>query len=61
MQLRLKPRARRNFISRNFVIKFVLIIALFFIGIFLIDKIDISAPTKLIKQKISNDKLITLK
>jgi hypothetical protein len=61
MQLRLKPRARRNFISRSFVIKFVLIIALFFIGIFLIDKIDISAPTKLIKQKISNDKLITLK
>jgi hypothetical protein len=61
MQLRLKPRARRSFISRNYVIKFSLIIGLFFIGIFLIDKIDISAPTKLIKQKISNDKLITLK
>jgi len=61
MQLRLKPRARRSFISRNYVIKSVIIIALFFIGIFLIDKIDISTPTKLIKLKISNDKLITLK
>jgi len=61
MQLRLKPRTRRSLISKNFVIKLVLIIALFFVGIFLIDKIDISAPTKLIKQKISNDKIITLK
>jgi len=61
MQLRLKPRARRSFISRNYVIKSVIIIALLSIGIFLIDKIDISTPTKLIKLKISNDKLITLK
>ena len=61
MQLRLTPRSRRNLVSRNLVIKFILIILVFFIGIFLLDKIDFAAPTKLIKQKISNDKIITLK
>jgi len=61
MQLRLKPRNERNFISRNFVFKFILVLIVFFLGIFLLDKIDFPAPTKLIKQEISNDKLITLK
>ena len=61
MQLRLKPRTSRNFISKVLVIKIILILLVFFIGIFLLDKIDFPAPTKFIKQEISNDKLITLK
>ena len=61
MQLSLKPRTSRNLISRSLVIKIILIFLVFFIGIFLLDKIDFPTPTKLIKQEISNDKLITLK
>ena len=61
MQLRLKPRTDRNFISKILVIKITLVILVFFIGIFLLDKIDFPTPTKVIKQEISNDKFITLK
>ena len=61
MQLRLTPRRNRNFISRSLVVKTILILLVFFLGIFLLDRIDFPVPTKLIKQKISNDKLITLK
>ena len=61
MQLRLKPRSNKNLIMRNLVIKTILIFLVFFLGIFLLDKIDFPSPTKLIKQEISNDKLITLK
>ena len=61
MQLRLKPRTSRNFVNKILVIKIALIFLVFFIGIFLLDKIDFPTPTKVIKQEISNDKLITLK
>ena len=61
MQLSLKPRTSRNLISRSLIIKIILILLVFFLGIFLLDKIDFPTPTKLIKQEISNDKLITLK
>ena len=61
MQLRLRPKTSRNFINKVLVIKIFLILLVFFIGIFLLDKIDFPTPTKLIKQEISNDKLITLK
>ena len=61
MQLRLKPRTNKNFISRNLVIKIILIFLVFFLGIFLLDKVDFPVPKKFIKQEISNDKLITLK
>ena len=61
MQLRLKPRASKNLVNRSMIIKTILIFAVFFLGIFLLDKIDFSTPTKLIKQEISNDKIITLK
>ena len=61
MQLRLRPRTKRNFINGVLIIKIVLIILVFFIGIFLLDKIDFPTPTKVIKQEIGNDKLITLK
>ena len=61
MQLRLKPRTSRNLINIGLIVKIILILLVFFLGIFLLDKIDFPTPTKLIKQEISNDKLITLK
>ena len=61
MQLRLTPRKNRNFISRSLIVKTILILLVFFLGIFLLDRIDFPVPAKLIKQEISNDKLITLK
>ena len=61
MQLRLNPRANKNLINRNLVIKIILIFLVLSLGIFLLDKIDFPTPKKLIKQEISNDKLITLK
>ena len=61
MQLRLNPRNNKNLINRNLVIKIILIFLVFSLGIFLLDKIDFPTPKKLIKQEISNDKLITLK
>ena len=61
MQLRLKPRTNRNSAGRNFVIKTFAILIVFLLGIFLLDKIDLPVPNKLIKHQISNDKLKTLK
>ena len=61
MQLRFKPKYNRNVIIRNFVLKIILVLIVFSSGVFLLDKIDFPAPEKLIKQKIGNDKLITLK
>ena len=61
MQLRLQPRTNKNLVVRNLVIKIILIFLVFSLGIFLLDKIDFPTPKKLIKQEISNDKLITLK
>ena len=61
MQLRLQPRTSKKLISRNLAIKFILIVLVFFLGIFLLDKVDFPTPKKFIKQEISNDKLITLK
>ena len=58
MQLgsRIKPRT-----NRNLVIKIILILLVLFLGIIMLDKIDFPTPTKLIRQEISNDKLIILK
>ena len=56
MQLGSKPRTNRNLIT-----KIILVLLVFFLGIFLLDKIDFPVPKKLIKHEISNDKLITLK
>ena len=61
MQLGLKRSTDRNFINRSLVIKTILIFFIFFLAIFLLDKIDFPTPTKLIKQEINHDKLITLK
>tara|TARA_Y100000590_G_scaffold463238_1_gene629515 strand:+ start:746 stop:931 length:186 start_codon:yes stop_codon:yes gene_type:complete len=61
MQLRLQPRNSKSASRNKLVIKTILFVAIFFLVIFLLDKIEVSAPNKLIKQQISNEKLITLK
>jgi len=61
MQLRLKRRTNRSLPNSKFAIKTILFALILFLAIFLLDKIEMTVPTKLIKQEISNDKLITLK
>ena len=61
MQLRLQPRTNRRLIRNKLVVKIILFTLIFFFAIFVLDKIEIPVPNKLIKQEISNDKLITLK
>ena len=61
MQLRLQPRTNRSLIRNKLAIKIILFAFIFLLAIFLLDKIEIAAPNKLIKQEISNDKIITLK
>jgi hypothetical protein len=61
MQLRLQPRTGRGLVKRKLVIKTILFALIFSLAIFLLDKIEMPVPNKLIKQEISNDKLITLK
>ena len=61
MQLRLQPRTTRGSIRNKLAIKIILFALIFSLAIFLLDKIEIPVPNKLIKQEISNDKLITLK
>ena len=61
MQLRLQPKTNRGFVRNKLVIKIILFTLIFFLAIFLLDKIEIPIPNELIKQEIGNDKLITLK
>ena len=61
MQLRLQPKNSGSFIKNKLLIKAILIVSIFFLAIFLLDKIEMPIPTELIKQEISNDKLTTLK
>ena len=61
MQLGLKPRINRRSTIIKIVIKTILFAAIFFFAIFLLDRIEMPVPNKLIKQEISNDKLIILK
>ena len=61
MQLRLRPKNRNNIAAKRFIVKIVLSLVIFSLAIFLLDKINFPVPTKLIKQEISNDKIITLK
>ena len=61
MQLGFRPRKERILSVNKLVVKAVLFVSVFFLAIFLLDKIDMPAPNKLIKQEISNDKLITVK
>ena len=61
MQLRLQPRTNRRLIRNKLVVKIILFTLIFFLAIFVLDKIEIPVPNKLIQQEISNDKLTTLK
>ena len=61
MQLRLKSRTEGYSSARKLAIKSILFLLVLSLAIFLLDKIEVSVPNKLIKQEISNDKLITLK
>jgi len=61
MQLRLQPRNNKNLLRSKLIIKIILFLSIFSLAIFFLDKIEIGAPGELIKQEISNDKLITLK
>ena len=61
MQLRLQPRRNKNLLTNKLVIKTILFALIFFVAIFFLDKIEVRAPIKIIKQEISNGKLITLK
>ena len=61
MQLRFKNRGSRRSTINKLLIKTILFTIVFSLAIFLLDKIDVSAPSKVIKQEISNDKLITIK
>ena len=61
MQLRLNPRTTRSSLLRKLVIKIILIIFAIFVVIFFLEKLELSTPKKIIKQEISNDKLIELK
>ena len=61
MQLRLQPRTTRGLIKRSFIIKTILFTFILLLAIFLLDKMEMPVPNKLIKQEISNDQLITIK
>ena len=61
MQLRLNRKTDSSLVGGKFVIKIILFTLIFLLAIFLLDKIEKPVPNKLIKQEISNDKLITLK
>ena len=61
MQLRLNPKRGEGFLRNKIVIKAILFILIFSLAIFVIDKIEKPSPYKLIKQKLGNDKLITVK
>ena len=61
MQLGFRPRTDKRLVIRKLIIKTTLFAVIFLLAIFLLDKIEIPMPNKLIKQEISNDKLITLK
>tara|TARA_Y100000590_G_scaffold396244_1_gene476786 strand:+ start:1066 stop:1251 length:186 start_codon:yes stop_codon:yes gene_type:complete len=61
MQLRLSPKKDRSLLQNRLLIKTILFAVIFFLVIFLVDKIEKPTPNKLIKQEISNDKLITVK
>ena len=61
MQLGFRPRTDKRLVIRKLIIKTTLFAVIFLLAIFLLDKIEMPIPNKLIKQEISNEKLITLK
>ena len=61
MQLRLRPKSPNSFPLGKYAIKAILLTVLIFTILFFLNKLNIPAPKKMIKQEISNDKLIELK
>jgi len=61
MQLRLHPKSSKHQATNKFIIRTILFALVLSLSIYMLDKIEISAPIKLLEQKISNDKIITLK
>ena len=61
MQLRFRPRNEKRLTISKLVIRTILFTSIFLLAIFLLDKIEMPTPNKLIKLEISNDKLTTLK
>ena len=61
MQLSLNPKSRRSPMANKPIVKIVITIVVVLIVIFFLGKLELSTPKKLIKQEISNDKLIKLK
>jgi hypothetical protein len=61
MQLRLHPKSNKRQVINRFIIRTILFALVLTLSIYLLDKIEVSAPIKLIEHKISNDKIITLK
>jgi len=61
MQLRLHPRSNKKNTFLKLIMRTILGLLVFFLLIFLVDKIEMPSPNKLIKQEISNEKLIILK
>jgi len=61
MQLRLNPKTSRSSSLRKPVIKIILIIFAILGVIFFLGQLELSTSKELIKQEISNDKLIKLK
>ncbi len=61
MQLRLQPRSKKSIVTKKTIFGTISFFIIFIVAIFLLDQIKIPSPNKLIKQELSNDKLITLK
>jgi len=61
MQLRLRPKSSNSFSLGKYAVRAVLLIAVIFTILFFLNQLNIPAPKKMIKQEISNDKLIKLK
>ena len=61
MQLSLNRKSGRSPIANKPIVKIVITIVAVLIVVFFLGKLELSTPKKLIKQEISNDKLIKLK
>jgi len=61
MQLRSKYKPSGTSLLSKYALKFILLIVALFVIIIFLNKLEIPAQQELIKQEISNDKLIKLK
>ena len=61
MQLRLHPRNNKKLLFIKLIMRTILGLLVFFLFIFVVDKMNFAKPIKFIKQEIGNDKFITLK